>query len=103
MIPESKRPWVKEEKHRFSHRSAPNDFYQSKEWKKTRNSFLIANPFCIECKKEGKKVPATVADHIKQVILDGEKHDWSNLQPLCSRHHNARSARQKNEMYKRNP
>ena len=78
-----------------------NDFYQSSEWKSTRNSFIKANPWCVDCQKEGKKVLATVADHIVQVIKDGPKHDWNNLQGLCSSHHNARSAKQRNEMYKK--
>lgn len=85
--------------YRHNIRNGDNSFYQSTAWKKTRNAFIAANPYCVECQKEGKKVKATVADHLKQVILDGDKHNWSNLQPLCSSHHNSRSAKQKNEMY----
>lgn len=100
-IEEVRRPWQKNETHRHNHRNGDRSFYQSAAWRKTRDAFIAANPYCVDCQKEGKKVKSTVADHLKQVILDGEKHDWNNLQALCSSHHNARSARQKNEMYKK--
>lgn len=99
-IEHRKRPWIKEG-HRHNERSGDRSFYQTKEWRATRNSFLMANPWCVDCEKEGKKGKATVADHIEQVIKGGEKLNWNNLQGLCDHHHNARSARQRNEMYKK--
>lgn len=94
------RPWLKEENHRHNHRNGDRSFYQSKTWKAIRDAFLSANPYCVECEKEGKKVKATVADHKTQRINSGSD-DFSNLQGLCSSHHNAKSARERNQMYKK--
>lgn len=77
-----KRPWIKEESHRHSHRNDRGFNYQSKAWTTTRNAFIKANPVC----KCGK--PANVADHRVRVKENGDPYAWSNLQALCSSCHN---------------
>ena len=105
------RPWVKNTKQ--GTRYAPDPFYQSREWKQTRASFLASPPliqlppilsipyqnkYCVECWKAGKIVDTHTVDHIKRKRADGEWTDHSNLQGLCSRHHAQKSATEKNEL-----
>lgn len=97
-INEIKRPWSNDTSHRHNIRG-DRSFYQTSAWRSTRNAYIKANPWCVDCEKEGKKVKADVVDHKKQVILDGDKFNPDNLQSLCHPHHNAKSAREKNAMY----
>ncbi|PJN92022.1 HNH endonuclease, partial [Bacillus sp. mrc49] len=39
-------------------------FYNSKEWKQVRNSFIYANPLCKRCLDEGAVTPAKIVHHI---------------------------------------
>jgi 5-methylcytosine-specific restriction endonuclease McrA len=80
-------------------------FYQSKEWRKVRNQYIIEHPFCVECYKIGKTVEATVVDHVIQLnqkdpwdLQDGkypDPLDTSNFQSLCQSHHNSKSAKER--------
>lgn len=63
------------------------------EWKKHRDQFLLENPLCVDCRKKGYVMPATVVDHI--VPHKGDKDlfwDKTNWQPLCETHHNIKTA-----------
>lgn len=63
------------------------------EWKKHRDKFLLENPLCVDCRKKGYVMPATVVDHI--VPHKGDKDlfwDKTNWQPLCETHHNIKTA-----------
>jgi 5-methylcytosine-specific restriction endonuclease McrA len=92
------RPW--EKKVNQGVRYAPDGWYQSKEWKQIRAAYLAANPFC-ECDEhKGKKVKAEMVDHIKPIKQGGSRTDWANLQALTNKCHFAKSARDKNELYK---
>ena len=67
-----------------------------KNWEKRRANFLLNNPLCVECLKNGKYTPANVADHI--IPHKGDKrlfYDDNNLQSLCDSCHGAKSAREK--------
>lgn len=60
--------------------------------------YLREYPFCVMCEQEGNPLQrADVVDHIKPHKGDYERF-WndSNWQPLCIRHHNAKSARELN-------
>lgn len=66
-------------------------------WEKRRALYLQKHPLCVECLKDPKMmpVPATVVDHI--VPHKGDEQlfdDDANLQGLCERHHNAKTARE---------
>ena len=63
------------------------------EWKKHRDQFLLENPLCVDCRKKGYVMPATVVDHI--IPHKGDKDlfwNKSNWQPLCVTHHNIKTA-----------
>lgn len=57
-------------------------------WEKARKEFLVANMYCVECKKQGK---LTLADTVHHVIE--HKGDWklfwdrSNWVAICSSCH----------------
>ena len=90
-----KRPWIPERKP-FGGRAVDNTkFYQSAAWRKLRAKVLMERPLCEECLKKGLVVPAQVVDHIVPIVKGGEPLNESNLQPLCHRCHNAKSANDK--------
>ena len=63
------------------------------EWKKHRDQFLLEHPLCVECRRKGYVMPATVVDHI--VPHKGDKElfwDKKNWQSLCETHHNIKTA-----------
>ncbi|GED04426.1 hypothetical protein BAT02nite_40700 [Bacillus atrophaeus] len=44
--------------------SAAKRVYNGK-WRQARLGYLSKHPFCVSCMMEGRRVPATVVDHIK--------------------------------------
>ena len=101
------RPWLKKQQTRYNDRS----FYHSTQWKALReqhrqghtevNGYLLSNRYCVECYRESKmRLPGSVCDHIIQ-REEGGKDELSNLQTLCSTHHNAKSAKEKNQKYRK--
>ena len=63
------------------------------EWKKHRDQFLLEHPLCVECRRKGYVMPATVVDHI--IPHKGDKDlfwNKANWQPLCETHHNVKTA-----------
>lgn len=63
-------------------------------WQKARATFLKRSPVCVACEAEGRITLARVVDHIiphrgNQALF----WDTSNWQPLCIRHHNAKTAK----------
>lgn len=114
VIKETRRPWIKNTS--FGKKYNPDSFYQSSEWKQTRTAFLMSRPwqvlpqingknyenkFCVECWKQGKITNTHTVDHIQRKRNEGNWTDFSNLQGLCLRHHNSKSASEKNEKYKK--
>lgn len=81
------------------------DFYQSKEWRVTRNHYISHHPLCEECLRNGKTTPAKVVDHIQPINplnpydtqngKYGEPLDDDNLQSLCEHDHAIKSAKEK--------
>lgn len=90
-----KRPWVVERKPFERTVYSNSKFYNSRTWRKLRRSFLDENPLCVTCEANGEVTPATVADHIVPINKGGAELDVSNLQPMCARCHNAKSAKDK--------
>lgn len=90
-----RRPW-QQVKEPFGGRKNPNrKFYESSAWRKLRAKFIAANPLCAECLKRGVVTPARVVDHILPINMGGAALSEDNLQALCDRCHNIKSARDK--------
>lgn len=77
-------------------------YYQSKEWKVIRATFItlnttvnglpISNKYCIECyRKQGRLNDMYAVDHIVR-RADGGSNEYANLQSLCRYHHQSKSA-----------
>lgn len=73
-----------------------NDFYQTREWKSARAAFRVLNQNCAECSKIGLTVTMYAVDHIVPIKDGGDKTCFSNLQSLCLKHHQSKSAQEKN-------
>ncbi|MBJ7887986.1 HNH endonuclease signature motif containing protein [Bacillus licheniformis] len=74
--------------------SAARRGYDSK-WRKARQGYLSKHPFCVSCMKEGRRVPATVVDHITPHKGDKKLFwDSSNWQPLCAPCHSRKTAKE---------
>ena len=71
-------------------------FYNSKEWKKCRRSYIKkVHGLCEHCLKEGKHIPGHIVDHIEEITpyninnpMITLNHD--NLQFLCLPCHNTK-------------
>jgi 5-methylcytosine-specific restriction protein A len=84
------------------HISENTGFYHSPAWKKTRKAYIQRNPICVWCEEEGVITEGAIVDHIKEIRDGGETLSFDNLQTLCLRHHNQKTAwakmkRRKNE------
>lgn len=69
--------------------------YKSNRWRKISERYRQNNPLCVVCKAEGKATAADVVDHIMEIKDGGEAFNEANLQSLCHRHHNAKTARER--------
>ena len=65
-------------------------------WTVESKRYLSLHPLCVECQRIGETVPATVVDHIKPHKGDAALFwDVTNWEPLCTLHHNQKTAREK--------
>jgi len=59
-------------------------FYNSKEWRRTRERKLAMNPFCEQCERDNLVSPSYYIDHIKSAIEEPSlRLSYNNLQALC--------------------
>jgi 5-methylcytosine-specific restriction protein A len=68
--------------------------HNSKRWKDARLEVLQGEPLCRRCKERGFYREAKLVDHIvprSQIPIE-EWYDKDNLQPLCWRCHNIKTA-----------
>lgn len=74
-----------------------HSLYASALWQgDLRPAQLLAEPWCRECAKRGLRTPATVVDHIRPHRGDPALFaDRGNLQSLCERCHNRKTARER--------
>lgn len=86
-------------KYRRGNSEAWHGMYSLPAWKdKLRPAQLTREPFCRECAKAGRRVRATVVDHIVP-----HRGKWSlfsdpeNLQSLCKYHHDQKTLRERAE------
>jgi hypothetical protein len=126
-IPTIKRPWIKPSKQ--GNRYNPDPRYQSTRWKVARKAFrmghtrvtveqfsriitinpvlsytkgLVSNEFCFECYLEGKLMPGSNTDHNNRAKDDGvDFWDQTNWRTLCDPHHARKSAKEGNELKKK--
>ena len=67
-------------------------FYNSISWRKLRSE-LATDPLCEECLKEGKLVPATIADHKEELLKRPDLGlSYENLSSKCWPCHSRRHA-----------
>lgn len=62
-------------------------------WRKAREAYLSAHPWCAVCLAKGRREPASEVDHIRP--HKGDKRlfwDKANWQPLCKPCHSAKTA-----------
>jgi len=63
-------------------------FYNTPEWYSIRRIVLFHQPYCVECLKEDIYTVAVDVDHIIDLVDAPERCiDFTNLQPLCKKHH----------------
>lgn len=94
-----RKPWIPEPQKNKSWNTTDFD-YNSTRWKRDRALHLKYNPLCVDCKKEGRTVPATVSDHKTPISQGGDAWDWDNRQALCESCHNKKSVNERNKKYK---
>ena len=88
--------FIEDKARAFKGMDRSNDtFYNSRQWRKLRLMILQRDPVCKECEKYGRVESSTVCDHIVPLLKGGPKLNPSNLQGLCTRCHNSKSARDK--------
>ena len=87
-----KHPWITQSKAKsWTTDPEHKKIYDSVVWKVLRDDWLIEYPFC-KCKR-----PATVVDHIKPIRNGGDIWNLNNLQSMCRRCHNSKTAKESNQ------
>ena len=67
--------------------------YDTDLWQRLRSEQLLADPWCAECAKHGRRVRATDVDHIVDHKGDPDLFaDPANLQSLCHSCHSRKTA-----------
>ena len=61
-------------------------------WEKVRRMHLAAEPLCRMCSQAGRVTPAVLVDHIQPINDGGAVLDDGNLQSLCRRCHDVKTA-----------
>ena len=88
-----KRHWIKK-KPAHTRQVDNSKFYNSKEWRATRNYYIQMHPLCEECSRQNKTTGGYCVDHIKPISMGGHRTDRSNLQPLCRKCHDKKSSQE---------
>lgn len=74
----------------------PNRIYQTKRWRYTRIKVIQRDRgLCQECLKSGRVSEGTHVDHVKPVSQGGDEWSMNNLQLLCKKCHEKKTAREK--------
>ena len=88
----NKRPWIPKKKRTRQHDNSK--FYHSMRWRNLRRYIIKKYPLCVMCERKGEVNPAYVVDHIKPISMGGSPTDESNLQTLCRKCHDKKSAQE---------
>lgn len=78
-------------------------FYQSREWRNTREYKLNMNPVCEECFKTGKLVPATEVHHlidIEELPTMENALNIDGLESLCKHCHSTITIKKPKKIWK---
>jgi len=67
--------------------------YNTRRWRRKSREHLKANPWCVECLKEGKHVVAKICDHVIPHNEDPHVFWYGDLQSLCATHDSAMKQR----------
>lgn len=69
-------------------------------WRRLREQYLRINPLCRICWEGGRRIKATVVDHIiphrGNMVMFWDEDNW---QPLCKAHHDALKQREEKRGY----
>jgi 5-methylcytosine-specific restriction protein A len=68
--------------HRWDTDRRPTVRVRGRKLQAMRASLFAREPWCRQCRKEGRQVRATIRDHIVN-LADGGEDDEDNTQPLC--------------------
>jgi hypothetical protein len=68
--------------------------YNSKRWQSIRARQLATYPWCAECLKDSRHVPAIEVDHIERHLGDPERFYAGPFQSLCTPHHSQKTAKE---------
>ncbi len=86
---------------RTRHRERPPKMHKHPEyrqWRKFRKEYLLNYPLCVMCQAKGKKVLATVVDHIRPRTPQSPLIcSVDNLRSLCTSCHNKHTRGQQAE------
>lgn len=84
---------IKHRRAQEDNRQSPSKRGYGRRWKKVRESFLIENPYCSECQKQGRLIRADEVHHII-AIIDGGDNNEDNLLSLCHSCHSKITAKE---------
>lgn len=75
-----------------TYRDITKPWYGTAQWKRRRREQLAREPLCWMCQRDGKIVPATVADHDPPHRGDRIAFFTGTLKSLCKHHHDSDKA-----------
>jgi hypothetical protein len=78
-----------------TYQSSP--LYKTRRWINRSKRHREANPTCVFCEREGRVVPAAVADHITPWTTEAEFYE-GEIQSLCLTHHGRKSASERKSL-----
>ena len=77
-------------------------FYSSPEWRHVRLMHIEGHPYCVECLKMNIRTIGTIVDHrIPRKDDPSLSFDPSNLDTLCTSHHNRKTMNERHKKSKR--
>lgn len=82
------------DQHRATYNPEHHQFYNGARWRKVRAIQLHKQPLCEHCLENNRVTLANVVDHKTPRSQGGSDYDSNNLQSLCTRCHNSKTAKE---------